>query len=303
MSKEKPDVLLIELCKQGHSGFFQDDTIGTGNPIELKSASLTYVPTTGYRGVKWTDPATGKEIRKLEQIRWIKGQDEILVSKQKELGLEPERSGNVITIERDAMAIVKEGANVGLYNYLNEVSFNENAIMRSEKATALYRTLKADQNTDELNEKDLIQADAVKFVGELYAKKADGKYLYKEDKIDSYCNMFGIVADSFSGKINGLMSYAKMYSKEFLEKAVKLEQTTITEISHALQLNVIKFDKSVAMYATKDSIIKDLGGVKMSLEDKVENLAAYFRTADGADAYKEFKAELEYAQEKALKNS
>lgn len=301
MPEDKPEMLVIELCKQGHSGFFQDDTVGTSNPIELHSASLTFIPTEGWRGIEFTDE-NGKKIKKLEKIRWIKGHEEISVARQKILGLEPERSGNQITIEKDTMMIVREGGTIGLFDYIRDVSFNENALLRSERATALYRTLKPDEGTDEINDNELMQADAMKYVGTLYMKMGD-KRTFKEDKIDALSSLFGIIADSYSGKVNGLLAYAKRNAEDFLKLATKFEQTTITEISHGLQLNVIKFDGHAAMYVTKDKVIKTFNSaVKMKQDEKIEELAAYFRTPAGNEAYTEYRAELEYAQEKALSN-
>jgi hypothetical protein len=148
----------------------------------------------------------------------------------------------------------------------------------------------------------MIAADATKFIGTLYTKTREKKYIYKESRIDALCHLFEIHAVSPSSKISALIVLAKKDPKKFLAYATAFENTTITEITHGLELNVIKFEGNISMYVTKDKVIKNHGELKMKLPEKIEDLAAYFRTSEGNEAYTEFRLELEYAKEQKLKN-
>lgn len=300
MSEEKPDMLYIELCKKGHSGFFQDDTIDTQNPIELVSASLTFIPTIGSRIIQWKDK-NGKMMKKSEKIQWIKGEEIIAYDEQQRAGLAPERSGNVITIEKDSAIIVREGSTIGLHDYINDATYNESNPDRPAKATALYRTIKIDDKAEQMNEHDIQLADALIYIKSLSEKISEGKYTYKEDKIDMLCNLFVVGAETFPQKLAALSSYAKINPKKFIETVHKFEQTTITELSHGLQLDVWKFDGNVAVYVKKDKVIRNLGSEKLKHDQKIEQLASWFRTSEGNEAYTEYRMELELAQENALK--
>ena len=81
-----------------------------------------------------------------------------------------------------------------------------------------------------------------------------------------------------------------------------LEQSSATLVTHALQLNVIKFETNTAIYIQKNKIIKDLGIGKMSHGDKVNKLAEYLRTKDGHEAYNELMAEVDFAKQKQLED-
>lgn len=300
----KPPMIFVELVDQASSGFIQNDTINTATPIELRAPGIRFIPNEGFRRGKRTDIINGKSVtvRFNEKIRFIKNEDIISYTEQKRLGIEPNPLAreDKIPIEKGYATIVREGSSVGLYDYILDAYYNETNLDRSEKATAIYRIIEMDKEAEQFNEDELIAADAVKFVGTLYQRIGKNTYKYHEDKIDSVCELLAIYAESYARKIQALLMHAKQRPEWFLNKVTKLEQTTVTEVTHALELNLIRFKGNVAEYIQKEKIIKPLGTEKLNHDQKITRLADYLRTQDGHEAYMELKAEIEAAQTKML---
>lgn len=304
MSEIKAPVMFIEWIDQRGSGFVMDGTAGTPQHTELKAPSVGFIPNKGYRRAKSED---GKFLAHNEEIRWIAGENIISVAEQKKLNILPNPISKFdkIPIEKGYATIVREGSTVGLYDFIHDVYYNENAPMRSEKATKLIRVIELDKQTERINENEMIVADALRFVNTLYlkkGKKGSEVYEYQTVKIDGLCELFSVVAESPAQKINALINVAKFKPEWFMEKASIWEQTTETEVTHALQLNIIKFDKNTALYSNKDKIIKNLaiGNRTLNKQELISELASFLRTKDGHETYMELKAEIEAAQEKTL---
>lgn len=303
---EKAPVLFIELVDQGNSGFIQDGTENTPTPNQLRAPSVRFIPNEGFRRGLRIDIVNGKEKKVYynEKIRYIKNEEVISVSEQKRLGIEPSplATEDKIAIEKGYATIVREGASVGLYDFILDAYYNGSNPNRSEKATELYRVVELDKKAEAFNEDELVAADAVKYVGTLYTKLGPGKgYQYDEDKINAVCEMLAVVAMTPATRIQALMSLAKQRPEWFLDKVTKLEQVTITEIMHALELNVIRFNGNTAEYVEKDKILKNLGAGKYSHDTKITRLGDFLRTSEGHEAYMELKAEIQVAMEKHLK--
>ena len=295
--REKAPVIFIELADKRDSGFVRDGTEGTRFEERLNCASKFIIPSQGWRAVE----ENGSIVH--EEIRYIKGQREISVAKQKAQDIKPSPKSlaDKIIVEHGSMSIAREGSTIGLYDYLKSVFYNESSENRSPNASALFRVIDLTKVEEEINERDMLINEAVGFVYTLQTKKG-GEYIYQEEKINSYCELFNVSAERMPSKITALAGLAKMYPKEFLEKIAILEQSSATLVTHALQLNVIKFETNTAIYIQKNKIIKDLGIGKMSHGDKVNKLAEYLRTKDGHEAYNELMAEVDFAKQKQLED-
>jgi len=305
--KSNPPTILIELVDQGSSGFFQDDTIGTTTPIELRAPGIRFLPNEGYRrGVK-TEIVNGKEVNTYynEKIRYIKNETVISVAEQRRLGIEPNPLSreDKIAIEKGYATVVREGSTIGLYDFFIEAYFNEGNPHRSPKANALWRILELDKQAEKFNEDELVSADAVKYVGSLYQKTGKNQYTYFEDKIDAVCDLMAVHADTYATRIKALLMLAKQRPKWFLNLASKLDQVVITEVLQAYKLNVIRFEENAVIFTDKKKVVKSFAsGKPLDVEQMVSLFAEFLRTKDGHTSYMELKAELDAKQNNLLNN-
>lgn len=319
---ETPPVMYIEVFDRRDSGFYLDQngvpggTRGTKFEMGIDCPTACFIPNLGYRkGYKTLiDRATGKEVidkttgkPKIqayhEQIRYIKEQTEISVEKQKALGIVPHRAGqeDMIEIKKGNMTIVREGSHIGLFDYILDAFYNASNPDRSQGAAKIYKVIELGKEEEEMNDDDIMMADALKFVARFYKKTGKGVYKYNEEKINGLCELFSVFGATMSGKVTALNLLAKADPETFLTKAEKFEQITITEITHALQLNVIRFNENTVEYVEKEKVIVSLGTGKLSHEKKIEKLADMLHTSELTAAYEELKVELELAKEKSLK--
>jgi hypothetical protein len=297
--KDAPEVMFIELCDLKSSGFIQDGTENTSNPIEINYPSVKFIPNVGYRrGVK-KEIRGGKEVETFynEQIRFIRNETEISVQRQKELGIEPSPKMDKIIIEKGVAVVERDANNIGLYDFLHDVYYNKSVPNRSQKATAIFQIIEKDERAEEDLDYDTALADAMVYLTKLSQKVGDKLYKYDEDKIDGLCSLFTVFSDTPATKLRSLIAFAKTTPLRFMQAVTLWEQITETEITQALNLNVIGFDANVALYKNKDKVIKSLGVEKMKQAEKISKLADWFKTSDGNEAYTEFRVELEAAKQ------
>lgn len=295
IAKKKAPVMFVELYDMRDSGFIRDGTEGTKHEAKLTSSSKFIVPNQSWKAIE------NKETGELEhhEIQWIKGHKEILVQKHRELGIKGNLKTDKLIIEDGHMSIAREGKDIGLYDYLENCFYNASNPNRSEGASKLFKVVDLTKVEEEINERDLLVNEAVAMVYTLQTKKG-GAWVYQEDKINSWCELFNVSAERFASKITALAGMAKMFPKDFLDKVAKFEQESATLVAHALQLNVIKFEGNTAVYISKDKIVKDFGVGKLKHDEKIAELATFLRSKDGHEAEAELKAEVEFAKEKQL---
>lgn len=289
--EEKVPIILIEVHDRRDSGFIRDNTEGTKHEERLTGPSKLNIPNVSFRRIP--------DSKSNEKIRYIFGEDEISIEQQKKRGIEPNRIANVdkIVIENCSMSVAREGANVGLYDYLVNTFFNSTNPNRSEKATKLFKVVDVNKVQEEKNELELARHDAKGFVYSLQEKKGK-EWVYQEQRIDALCELFQCYGEIYSSKIELLSKQATYDPLNFMQKVMKFEQTISTKVAHALQLNVIKFEGNTAIYVGKNKIIKNFGAGKFSKDAQVEELATYLRTKDGYEAMQELDAEINFAKEK-----
>lgn len=292
---KKVPTLFIELCDQRDSGWVLDGTGGTKNEQRLTSPSAEFIPNRGFRFVK--DEATGEFYN--EEIRYIKGQREISVVKQKAMGIQPTkmRLEDKIMIKGGNFSVERKGAYIGLYEYLTQVFYEEKAPGRPDGVRPLYRIKEIGKVEEVNNDRKLAAADAIQYIGTLQRRKGKG-YEYDEPKINTLCNVFLVFSETYSGKISGLIAHAENDPIAFMDKALRFEQTIVTNVSHALELNLIRFDGNTAAYCNKEKVIADLGRGNISLDKKIKKLSDLFGTPEYKEIYEEFQVELAAVKEK-----
>lgn len=299
-TKNNAPVLHLELVEKRKSGFILDGTRGTKNEHEIDAPTAAWVPQVGFRLTKGTDE-DGKPLFYNEEIRYIKHQREISVEEQKKKGIQPtpNKREDKIIIDKGFMTIKREGAYIGLYDYLKQSFYNESNPDRSEAATAIYREIDLESKAEQFNDNDIAMADAIQYVGRL-VQKSGKEYKYNEEKINSICQLLQIYAETPASKLNMIMQRAKALPFEFMNLVMKFEQTIETEVTHALELKVVRFKGNIMEYSNKDKVIMDLGAGNLIHEKKIEKAASILGTTDYAAQLTELRTELEAAQNKAL---
>lgn len=302
VKREAAPTLFIELADQRDSGYVLDGTIGTKHETRLTCPKSRFIPSRGFRLVEGKNPETGKDEWYNEEIRYIKNQRVLSVVQQQSKGIKPSRMAleDKIRIDGGNFSVTREGAFIGLYDYLMDVFYNGSNKNRPASATVIFKVKEVGKAEEEFNENEIAYSDAIQFLKTLYRREGKG-FVYDEGKINALAGMFVMYAETPAGKISGLMGFAKKDPVSFLQKAMKFEQTVITEIAYAVELNVIKFDGNTAVYCNKDKVIADLGRGNLKAETKMSKLADLFNTAEHKDAYEEFRIELQTAMENQTK--
>lgn len=301
-----PEVMMIELCNQQDSGFILDGTAGKPWEVQVRAPGIHAIPEWGFR-TKYEINAKGEKIAKgIEEIQYIEGIDEISKEEQRKAGLLnadgiPNSGKARIIVNKGYRTVINEGSERGLFKYLSEVFWNEDAPLRSAKAEKYFRIFRPDAETQVLNKNEKIKAEAVLYCYSL-TEEVGGKTIYQEEKIDGLLQMFQVASEygSPDSKLRALIGMAKVNPVDFLNISKKMEQSTLILVQQAIDLNVIKIEKNAAMYVSKDKILISFGVGNFSHDKKLTMLADHLFTKDGYEACNELKIEVEVAQEKQL---
>lgn len=301
MAKAKPPVIYLELCEKRNSGFVKKGTEGTAFHEELNCPTISWIPNRGFGAVKETLEGVETTINK--ELRWIKNCNTIDFAEQEKRNLKPNFFEDKIPFEKGFATVVRDGSTISLYDYLLSTFFNETNPDRPDTADAIYRVMQLDKQAEEINEADIEMADAIKLVDSLRIKTGDKKtpYKYNEERLTSICDICQVHAETPALKLHALMSLAKARSRWFLDLVVRFEQTILTEIAHALELKVFMFDGNTAVYSEDKELIYNLGAGNYKHEKKIESLADYLKSKDGAEALTKLRAKVSVAKENALK--
>jgi len=153
-----------------------------------------------------------------------------------------------------------------------------------------------------VNEAQFLQARAISYVETLVLKTGKSSFKFKEAKIDSILSMLSVHGgDNYAEKINALTHAAKKSPYEFLQTVTKLDQVVIVEITHAIELSVIRFEGATAEYCNNKKVLATVGTEFKSQDKKIEALADLLKTPEYAQAYQELKVAIEIAEEANLK--
>jgi|SRR5690348_6499945 len=295
MSQKKEQVpeLIIELCETGESGFYLDGTAGTPFAQQRRSPEMKWIPTQGKEAYK-----DENGILRFREIRHIKGCETIYPEEQDKRGIKPNRFEDKIPMEGGFARILREGDTIGTYDFLEKATFYADNPFRPDTATKIYKRVKVrEQAEDYVNEDELLTVAKSK----VYSLRTNvggekTKYKYDESKIDTYCRLLDIVEEYPETRIVALLSKASANPKQFLDIIVKAENTVLTEVSHALKLNVIVFDGNTAQFAEGQKVITVVGNTKMNNDKKIEALASFLQTQEGAGSLTEMRARTEVKQ-------
>lgn len=281
---------LLPASKNG-SGFVREDTVGTADPIRILHPKNRVIQNVS---VKKVESETEKGVFINVPTRYIYGQEVILQKKQDEQNIQPNPKTDKVVFINGLLTVPKDGAFVGLYNFMKEHAQNITNEGRIESLQPIFREIKPSEDAHKDNFTDFLIVEAIGYIKALVTEKA-GKFVYNEERIEALCPLFNVYAETIEQKTTALIAIAKADPQGFLNKAKANEQTVLIEVQHGLLLKVIGFEGNTAVYIDKKAKIKEFPGLKDD-EARKTALANYFSTIDGKDAYDLFKVELSAAK-------
>lgn len=293
--RKKAPVLYLELVDQGRSGMIKDGTANTRYEQELRTPTISWIPTEGI------EPFIDKEdgLLKFKPVRHIAGCDTRDIQEQNKRGIVPNKMNDKIPFKMGFATVTGEGSTLSVYDYLKNVTFNEDNPLRPETATAMFREVKVDERAVQLLSNDEL---VTKAKSKVYALRDNtgGKdlYTYDDAKIDSYCRLLGLWDETSERRLVLLLHKASTEPKAFLDLVVTSENTLVTEITQAMDLGVIMFEGNTAQYTKESKVIIALGGKgNTKIDKKVEALSSYLQSPEGNAALTELRAKVEVEKE------
>jgi hypothetical protein len=292
----KAPVMYLELIEKRNSGFVKNGTDGTAFHEELNCPNIRWIPNSGFKAV--AEKHGESDVIAFKEIRWIKNCSTIDKDEQDRRNIKPNRIEDKIPFEKGFATVAREGSTISLYDYLKDVFYSNDSENRPSTADAIYRVMQLDKQAEEIDESDIEMADAIKLVASLRTQTSvkDKSYKYNEERLDAMCAICNVYADSSATKFHALMSLAKARSKWFLDLVVKFEQTILTEVTHAVELEVVRFDGNTALYKDDEKVIKNLGTGNLAKDTKIEKLSDFLKTKEGNPHLTELRAKIEVAK-------
>jgi hypothetical protein len=315
MTFKENEQIVIELVAQQDSGWIKDGTQGKPYEEQLRAPGRFRLPSTGHRAVFQLDEngnrlkdKNGNFIRiGTEEIQYIEGQEELSVNRQREMGLLrpgtgiPHHGPTEIIINKGYRSVCNDYLEKTLFQYLTEVFWCENAEGRSPKATPFYRIQKQGELKEEEFEIMFAEKDAVGYCQEL-VNKVGGQYLYKEEKINGLCALFNIDSKlPAEVKLRAILRIAKNDPVTFLDKAKKAEEKTVSDVRHAVEMGLIRFNNGLVEDPDNKRVYYNLGNDALTKDKKITQFAEWLTTLDGKSVHLELREKINLAKEKSLK--
>lgn len=296
--------MYIEIIDQAASGYIRDDTRGTPFQEEICAPGIVFVPNTGKMSEEIVDEKTKKGTGKYKnvEIRYIKDCPTIRVDEQEKAGYEKHKIPSVDTITiRKGKTLIKREGDVGLFDFLKMAFYNQQAPNRPKSAKALFKVVEVDKTVSVINEKKFLRAQAVGKVEDLMIKQ--GKtYKFQEAKIDSLLTLLGkFGGESPAEKIAVLTQAAEENPELFIQLITKTDETLVTEINHAIQLNVIQFVGNSVQGVADNKIFATLPDDLKSMDKKIMAFSELLKTPEFASIYQELKIKIEIEEENSVK--
>lgn len=326
MSKQSniyPD-LAISISDQAPSGYFREDTIGSTNPIQKTVAQTVNVPTVG-KGIRFVKVTTDNEgehreviernvaMRMIEgkeekwqeivpepyEIRYILGCPSIDKQWQDEHGWKPspDPHSDVIFIE-EGFAEIKYSENPAKYKYLSESVYLKDLPFRLEHILPIYTKVK--ENTKAVLDITAVMAEsrAMDEWKKLVNEGKGGAVTFNTDKVNGYAILLNVQGETTVEKVRNLLEKLKKDPTGFLEKVIAYKEEAVTEVTHAIDLNLIKMEGNQAVFTfnNKRVLIGDLG----AKGTKVEKLAELLKSEEHKPLLVALKSQIELAKEKQL---
>ena len=302
MSTKQHPPLILELIDRKPSLFVMKGTEMAEEPDRLDVSSqymLLNDSVVLVAGEKKTDP------KKHKKARWISGCDLILVEEQDKMGIKPNPLNDVIVFKFGRLVVEREGKDIGLYDFLKKYDGNISNPDRPESAIGIFKEINTAVEAEERITDIDAEGDALKYLSSLQTKKGGQggtakTYEYNTEKIAWCCKLFNLTTgDSPSEQLEALVTKARQNPSLFNDMIADASSDLKVVIKTARELGVISLDGDVASFAEDKSVICKLKSKAMN--DKIDELAEYLRSADGETANSAIRVQVEHAKSNSVK--
>lgn len=208
-----------------------------------------------------------------------------------------------IEFRQGMKVVVGEGANLNLLEYMRKDSRNETCDCSLPNVEKVYKEIFPEKVKEGVNEDEFYFGDALKFIRETFITGKDKKgYIYDDVRLRAFCNLFGIAAETAAGRVQALISTAKLNPQAFIKQSELFEQKIYLDISHGEQMGIIRFDATNVSYVEKDRILTTYSA-QFTADAKRKALASFFMSAEGREEYNIFLTELEFKSQQSLNSN
>lgn len=260
-------IAIFELVDRQKSGFILEGTERSANPIHLDGPSWQFIV-----------PTSRIELPNGEYraIRYIKGAKTIFVDEQKEKGIEPNAKRDRILFPGTQLTVVRKGDDIGLYDYLTQCEFCEQAESKPNGSNQNVRFREI--RPVEIAKKDVsnlkFELQSQKILSEIYAEK-DGGFEYDVNRLHMIATILGVDKSQSNDEImQDVALYAKTAPEHFCSTIANKQVEVAAEIKDAIALNVLAIEGNKAILLSTKAVIYTFK--KKNVEEQHEELARQF---------------------------
>jgi hypothetical protein len=295
-NKQTTEVLILELLDQKQGDFYLEGSDKDGaKPFYLKAPSWYRLPNTS---VMVVSDAQGT---RHEAIRYISGCEEILVSKQKELKIEPnvDSERDQIWFKNGGLVVTSDPETKAMFLFVKSSALLKGCPTAPGSAVPRFAIKEPQKEAATSNKLTAMRVDALQMVRELQVDGKDGA-VYQTDRLNFLCNTFNIVAVTPEQQIQSLFAMAERLPELFLQTVASASNVYRGLIGEAIAIDVLDINGGKASLKGNGQTIFDFSSAKASNEKKINELLPYLISKDGELALRELQSHVEAAKKKMV---
>jgi hypothetical protein len=297
VEKKTPNILVIELVNQQESNYFLDNGQGTDdNPIGGQMPRAISYPSARMikaRSVikQWNEK---EKVYEHVPIRYIKGCNEILVSKQEAMGFKPVPQEDVIWILNGKAIVIEQGADIGKYRYLKAYEGNVDNEDRPDGAADVFREISTEVEAVNTEVNFDAEFEVLRYLNALKVKVTGRETTYNEDTLQFLCSLFKLPSfDSYTSEAwVALAEKAKENPLVFLTRIQGERAVIEADVNQAIQLGAIIMDQVKAVYGQGNKLITQFPE-HLTDQEKVEKLIDLLSNPKSKALYDEVRTQLQ----------
>lgn len=306
--QSNPEVLVIERLNQQPSNFILDGAASEDTDLPTNISAPNAWKIRNKCKIKVMEEYKGDDgkMHKREvykNIRYIKGCDEIYVDRQKDMGIEPNPTVDVIWVLNGKLTVVNSGSEIGLYKFLKAHEENVDNPDRPDGAVNSFceisTAVTATQDESILDD----EIKVLEYLSRLKTKTAGGKFEYNTDALEFLCSLFKLPKfdDGYQSEAwVAIATFAKENPTKFLKSIASQYAKIESEVSQAMSRGIINIDEKqeVAVFTLTSKVITEISN-SLTNEERKEKLIDFLSNPLNRFYYDELTSELHNAKTNA----